>query len=305
MKTLIVLLTVATLSFAQDAVRHIPPPPRVFVPPAGYDLAPQVAFLIAHDRFKRAVYMKGQTQGLSEFLDDDGLILKPYPMTAKEFRSALPKPGGNDVTVLQVGYTHGADSGDMGVTSDRFEVFDKATQESIGTGYWLTIWRKTGQDWKIALSCTWRVPPAMPPRMTERLVGFHPSKGRTFPVSTQELIALENEFSKTSVEQGLGSAYQKFGSTNVMMQRTAAHAVFGPKAIGSSPVGKLLAKWTPDQVGEASAGDFAYVYGKEVDSNQQEGTYVRIWKRSSDGDWKIVMDVTMPLANDSRQETVP
>lgn len=297
MRTVLTLLAVGLCCFAQDANRRIPPPMPVFHSPDGYDLAPQVAFFTAHSAFRREVYFKGQHEGLLKYLADDAVIFQPKLVIAQEFRKELPRPENQTVTVIQTGYSHGAGSGDMGVTSDKFEVFDKTSGESIGDGYWLTIWKKNGTDWKIALSCIWKTPPGMGPRSTEHLVPFRPAKGRTFPVSPDEIQALENQFSKLSSDRGPAEAYAFYGASNAMMQRTQAYPIFGPNAIRSSYAGQPYVKWTWRGVAISQAGDFAYVYGDQVDGTGKSGSYIRIWKRDSGGEWKVVMDVATTESN--------
>ena len=52
----------------------------------------------------------------------------------------------------------------------------------------------------------------------------------------------------------------------------------------------------------SSAGDLGYTYGeyemqppRGFGARRERGSYLRIWRRQPDGQWKIVVDVTNPL----------
>ena len=54
------------------------------------------------------------------------------------------------------------------------------------------------------------------------------------------------------------------------------------------------------------SGDLGYTYGiSEVKTGEsgsvvnRRGSYLRIWKKQSDGEWKVVLDMANPIPSDS------
>lgn len=91
------------------------------------------------------------------------------------------------------------------------------------------------------------------------------------------LVAAERAFAQASAETGLARAYAGTG---------AGHLAAVPGARTWSPAG-----------GEAAAsGDLGYSYGQmEVRADGAGGarlfSYLRFWKRTADGPWRLVLDV--------------
>ena len=62
-------------------------------------------------------------------------------------------------------------------------------------------------------------------------------------------------------------------------------------------VASLSLSWKPNKVEVASAGDLAYVTGtyeakpKDGKALADRGKYVAVWKKQSDGSWKMVADI--------------
>lgn len=74
---------------------------------------------------------------------------------------------------------------------------------------------------------------------------------------------------------------------------TTADAI---KAGWTEAVAGLSLSWKPNKVEVASAGDLAYVTGTYEDKPKDKGSadrgkYLAVWKKQSDGSWKMVADI--------------
>jgi ketosteroid isomerase-like protein len=67
--------------------------------------------------------------------------------------------------------------------------------------------------------------------------------------------------------------------------------------IGSSEIEKYLSQnttqqWDPIFADASEAGDLGYTYGSiNSEGKAEKAYYMRIWKKQSDGLWKVVLDV--------------
>ena len=72
--------------------------------------------------------------------------------------------------------------------------------------------------------------------------------------------------------------------------------VNGPRAMAAAPVSPALLAWMPERVVMSSSNDLAFSMGPwtwHTVANQPAsawGTFVSLWKRMPDGEWKVVLD---------------
>lgn len=116
------------------------------------------------------------------------------------------------------------------------------------------------------------------------------------------LLKADMEFSRLSEEKGSNYAFTEFASDSAVLLRKNSYPVAGKSAIV-----ELLSKhsdasftlvWKPLFADLAESGELGYTYGtyevKSTDKNDSKasgsGTYVTIWKKDKDGNWKFVLD---------------
>jgi ketosteroid isomerase-like protein len=116
-----------------------------------------------------------------------------------------------------------------------------------------------------------------------------------------ELLQVDRQFSDLSLKIGSHSAFLNYIDDSCVLLRPNKYPVVGRKAIENmfiNPDTSFSLTWTPLDADISSAGDFGYTYGIfkiEMDSPEgeevtREGTYVTIWKKDADGNWKFVLD---------------
>lgn len=107
-------------------------------------------------------------------------------------------------------------------------------------------------------------------------------------------------YSALSVQKGMNAAFlAMFDSTGVML--TANHL----PVVGHRSISELLSQrndntftltWEPLFEKMADSGDLGYSYGTYIITDKisksitGEGTYVTIWQKNKNGDWKAVLD---------------
>jgi ketosteroid isomerase-like protein len=116
-----------------------------------------------------------------------------------------------------------------------------------------------------------------------------------------ELIELDREFSRLSIEKGAHESFLAYIDDSCVLLRPNRTPVVGRQKIKEmycTPDTSFTLHWEPLNADISSSGDLGYTYGVytvEMDSPEgtlvtKEGTYVTIWKKDRNGNWKFVLD---------------
>jgi len=122
------------------------------------------------------------------------------------------------------------------------------------------------------------------------------------PPDPQELMNADRAFAEATAERG-AEGWASWFATNGRMYRTVGY-VDGRDSIQAAMVPAFsdstrLLRWEPDTAVVAASGDVGYTLGHwesvlrgtTGDSVVGRGNYVTIWRRQSDGTWKVAVDI--------------
>jgi len=112
------------------------------------------------------------------------------------------------------------------------------------------------------------------------------------------MVAAEISFSKLSREKGSRSALLQFIDSNGVLLRPNSYPLVGGNAIDFISQANdtfYSMNWQPKGAAIAESGELGYTYGVYTVSLKNKdtlihGTYVNIWKKQPDGNWKLVLD---------------
>ena len=115
--------------------------------------------------------------------------------------------------------------------------------------------------------------------------------------TVEAILTADRNFSAMSVEKGFPAAFTEFAHENGVILRENSMPVVGKSAIAAlyanaDTVGVHFT-WEPLAGDIAKSGELGYTYGTytfKKDTVLEQGTYVSIWKKNSDGNWKYVLD---------------
>ncbi len=129
----------------------------------------------------------------------------------------------------------------------------------------------------------------------------HPSVAAA-KAGTNTLLQLEADFMKATAERG-SQGYMSYYANDAAELSNGEEILHGKDNIAKT-MGFLDQKdnhltWTPVHADMAASGDLGYTYGTyEFRSKDNDGKptvsygkYASIWKKQSDGTWKVVMDM--------------
>ncbi len=115
----------------------------------------------------------------------------------------------------------------------------------------------------------------------------------------ETLFAVDRSFSDMSAREGMVAAFIYYCHDEAVMLRANSMPIVGKGTISerlSSTNDSLFTlTWEPLAGDISSSGDMGFTYGVytmilKTDTTKSKGTYVSIWKKNSEGEWKFVMD---------------
>lgn len=113
----------------------------------------------------------------------------------------------------------------------------------------------------------------------------------------QVLIDADVAFSDYSVQHGLQAAFVEFAHDSVVLLKNNQMPIIGKQNLIKSYEGRndsnLSLTWEPAKAIIAESGELGYTYGFwtfVAQSDTTHGTYLTIWKKNANGQWKYIAD---------------
>ena len=104
-------------------------------------------------------------------------------------------------------------------------------------------------------------------------------------------------FSDYSVTHGLQKAFIEFAHDSVVLLKPNRMPIVGKLSLIKSYEGKsdsgVVLTWNPTNAIIAESGELGYTYGfwtYVAKSDTSRGTYLTVWKKNSNGQWKFIAD---------------
>ena len=260
----------------------------------------------AERNFSKASVEKGTREAFIMNLADDSVLFRPHAVAGRKWMMDQPsRPG---LLTWRPIYASVAMSGDLGYTTGPWEFRKNGPDDKeVAHGNFVTVWKKQADGtWKVAVDLGISNPP--PAKIPEEVRLAAPSRAVSKSKKTDTssgraaLLSADREFSRASEEKGAIDSYLAYATDDVRLFREDKHPFVGKEAMRAAiaePAGTL--KWQPAKAEVSGAADLGYSYGiaefraKGADANKVEYfNYLRIWKKQSDGTWKMALDVFNP-----------
>ena len=110
------------------------------------------------------------------------------------------------------------------------------------------------------------------------------------------LMETDVAFSDYCLENGMNKAFFKYASEEAVMLKDNNYPLVGKENIKKQFSGddtQITFTWSPLDADVSKSGELGYTYGtysyQTVDSLYQ-GTYVSVWEKDENGDWKYILD---------------
>lgn len=250
------------------------------------------------------------------FLADDSIIFRPGPVNAKQSWQARAVNQG--LLTWKPIFADISRAGDMGYTTGPWEFREdrnKRDAQAVAYGNFMTVWKRQADGtWKVALDNGISNPAPTSTLADWQLPANY--KGQTgkakssaeVEAARSALLKMEQNFSDASMMQGAAKAFQNYLANDARWLRDGEFPVTGKASIAAAMLKtEGVLTWQAMKADASQSADLGYTYGtyeiKATDARgrtTEKGYYVRIWKKQSDGQWKVVLDVFNPLPPDKQ-----
>ena len=255
----------------------------------------------AERNFARASVMFGRNAAFAEnFADESAIFTDKWLTNGKQFskeRKAVPivlkwEPEFMDISA----------SRDFGISTGPWEAQEyRPNTVPVSTGYFLTVWKKQpGGDWKVILDAGSNTPVIKDSKHTFTFPAGADKIVTNPPVMdagslSRELLEREKQFLTKWKNSPLASTYSSFLASNARMQLNGHLPTTNTDTIDVwiAHLDKTI-EWKSSGAGAATSGDLGFTYGiLEIPDTPiaTKGQYVRIWRKQSGNDWKIVLEM--------------
>jgi ketosteroid isomerase-like protein len=280
--------------------------------PQGEKISPALASLVESERaFARRCGEVGVRDSFIEFFAEDGVNFMPAPTKTREAFLKRPAPATRTTTLdWRPAYADVSLAGDLGYTTGPVVLTDNARKNPPRHSYYFSVWRKQRDGaWKVELDLGVETPADDPSSLRAApRTGWRPGRAETDPAAGRvELMRVEREFSAESETRGVLKAFADYGADAARLHRNGVMPVEGAAAVRSYLSRKVSKySWRPEHAGVAASNDLGYTYGsyeltwaRKPDAAER-GYYARVWKRDAKGRWRVVADITHPVAPEQK-----
>jgi ketosteroid isomerase-like protein len=275
---------------------------------AGQSASPSLKRLIEAERaFSSMSEARGVREAFLYYLADDSIVFRPGPVPGRRVYEDLP---GSSTLLLTwtPEYAEVSAGGDLGFTTGPYLARDRTrTSAPAGHGHYVSVWeRQANREWKVSFDAGVRHPePGPAPAETASLpAGFKRWRGRRADRISERSMLLkeESKFAQTARAGRLAEAYVAHAADDIRVYRDGRLPVAGKVAwlkLVSSLAGRY--SWGPVDAVVSSTGDLGFVFGGcdvlSPEESQPFGSssYLRIWRKTAAGEWRIILDLAVPL----------
>jgi len=249
----------------------------------------------AETNFAQMATQKGTRHAFLANLADDAIVFDPGPVNGK--RLWLKRKSSEGKLTWQPIYADVSRAGDLGYTTGPWEFKKNASDpKPAAYGQFLSVWkRQLDGTWKVVLDGGIETPePTNKPFPTSTPIGKNSAATKIdLKFAKIALADAERELNKES-EKDARAALISAASDSIRIFRPQKFPVIGKEAIewiANFKQGKTVTK--PFGGSMSQSGDLAYSYGEytnEQGAQIEHGSYVRIWKREPQANWKLVVE---------------
>jgi len=112
-----------------------------------------------------------------------------------------------------------------------------------------------------------------------------------------ELMEIDKSFSHLSLERGMNNAFMTYLDPEGILLRPNRFPIVGTREVEEvlleTDDSEFELSWEPSGAKVAKSGEFGFTYGIytfSTGSQEFKGTYVTVWRKDEQGNWKWVLD---------------
>jgi len=251
---------------------------------------------------------KGIREAFLAYLADDAVVFRPKPVPGRGVYQAAPEDSPLLLT-WEPAFAEVSAAGDLGYTTGPYEARDRSNPDQPARhGHYISVWERQGnRQWKVVFDGGIR---HAEPGPDPQGVATRPDKVRMWKggkvdrsQARQILMDLERDFASRALEAGIVEAYLAYADIDIRVYRDNALPVAGKAAwLKVLSMASPDCTWNPLDGAASSLADLGYIYGlgnaaglEAGNAAPESSSYLRIWRRTSGGQWRIVLDLAVPI----------
>jgi ketosteroid isomerase-like protein len=267
----------------------------------------------AERSFSKLSEEKGVKEAFLFYLADDSIVFRPKPVPGRNVYEATSEDS-PALLSWEPAYAEVAPDGDLGYTTGPYEIKDRSKPaDPARYGHYVSLWQKQPSGlWKVVLDVG----------ISHPQPGFRPMEVMTRKDTSRpkrlvkvdklaelnNLLKVEAEFSARAAADGVIDAYAAFAHDDIRFYRDSLLPVTGIESLRreSSKSPERLS-WEPMDGDVSRWGTLGYVFGTaEVEGGAAAGraglsSYLRIWRKTAEGRWKIALDLAVPVPPEEKR----
>jgi len=257
--------------------------------------------------FAKLAVERGIRESFIAYFAEDGIGFAPHPHKVKETLSKSPAPARNSSILLKWAPVYGdiSQAGDLGWNTGPTVIEDTSTAKKPARhGMFFSVWKKQGDgNWKVVVDLGSDTPAPVVPlnapfQSSYRASSRPPAAAVKVEEEIAGLLKIDRELLAAARSGSVEQAYKSHLSNEARVHRPGMMPAAGKEAIHAWLNRKSMTlSGEPFNADVSRSGDLGYTYGSyELGGEKPEkGYYVRVWKRESEGEWRIVIDIVNPL----------
>lgn len=131
-------------------------------------------------------------------------------------------------------------------------------------------------------------PPRTPTALIDRVLANSPGNA-----SPGKVVAAELAFARAAREQGQWTAFREFMASGGLLHGRSGPFEAGPWLVSRRDPAEAIA-WAPRAVWMSCDGHLAVSRGRSLDPQGLEGSFVTVWQRQQDGEYRWIYDMGAP-----------
>jgi hypothetical protein len=220
----------------------------------------------------------------------DGLLFRPGPIDGPAWLEANPMPP--DLRLeWQPAWADVAADGSVGYTTGPWRSGRRGTEATGGGGQYVTLWRRSPDGYRAVLDFGTGAlaSPATPP--LERAVAPAAEAPVDDTLAARQSVLIADEDLGVALTGSGSAAWASYAHPTARWLRDGAEPAVGADSAPDDAWGRTFQVLGSDAAG---SGDLAWTWGAwqpaAEERSEPTGYYLRIWRRYSDGTWRVVLE---------------
>ncbi len=265
-------------------------------------------------RFADRATQAGRTAGFLEFLATDSVVFRGGPVDAVELYSSTEFAQEANQIAWKAHYVDVSRAGDLGLSAGPLTIFGESGANNFG--HLISIWRFIDERWQLMADITVNIPGYLSldvaPSFTDTLPVIeetaNPLSVEVMSNTLDALVEADALYGRSINFRGGQRALLRYGLDNTRVYLPGMGPAVGAEAASSvygAFLDNQLATTNPITLNNVGAflsdsKEMGYTYGTMTSSSEEsqadfETSYMRLWRFSQNGEWRIAVEVLSPF----------